>query len=165
MTRWAILGSELYSIQPIRSKDLFENNGHLGQIYKGQMFKDKKTLKGALGMHPLKLRVGKLRNVTYWHVTFVDNVHTYGDSGNYNVDFHRVSCHVIGELFSRSFADPGCNLHPKDIICDMRDKHNINLSYNKAYKSKDHALHSIFSDPWESFNMLPVYFHMLVRVI
>ncbi|KAK3218603.1 hypothetical protein Dsin_012573 [Dipteronia sinensis] len=45
----------------------------------------------------------------------------------------------------------------------MRDKHGINLSYNKAYGSKDRALHSIFDDPWESFNMLHVYFYMLLK--
>ncbi|KAK3205204.1 hypothetical protein Dsin_019250 [Dipteronia sinensis] len=121
--------------------DLFEDNGHLGQ-----MFKDKKTLKEDLGMHALTqrfeynvrrsnhtrfvatckkrdcqwvFRAGKSRNGTYWHVMSVDNKHTYGDNGNYNVDFHRVSCHVIGELFSRIFADTGRNLRPKDIICDI----------------------------------------------
>ncbi|KAK3225688.1 hypothetical protein Dsin_005550 [Dipteronia sinensis] len=183
-TLWTIPGSELYSIQPIRSKDLFEDNGHLGQIYKGQMFKDKKTLKGALGMHALTqrfeykvrrsnhtrsvatckkrdcqwvFRAGKSRNGTDWHVTSIDNEHTC------RVSCHRVSCHVIGELFSRKFADPGRNIRPTDIICDVRDKHCINLSYNKAYRSKDSTLHSVFGDPWESFNMLPAYFHMLVK--
>ncbi|KAK3228641.1 hypothetical protein Dsin_000522 [Dipteronia sinensis] len=65
-----------------------------------------------------------------------------------------------GELFSRSFSDLERNLRPKDIICDMREKHGINLSYNKAYRSKDRALHSVFGDPWELFNMLPAYFHI-----
>ena len=45
-TRWTIPGSELYSIQPIRSKELFQDNGDFSEIYKGQIFKDKKTLKG-----------------------------------------------------------------------------------------------------------------------
>ncbi|KAK3222662.1 hypothetical protein Dsin_009687, partial [Dipteronia sinensis] len=172
------------------SKDLFEDNGLLGQIYKGQIFKDKKTLKRALGMHALAQRfeykvrrsnhtlfvatckkrdcqwvfkAGKLRNGTYWHVTSVDNEHTCADNGNYNVDFHHVRSHVIGKLFLRSFPDLGRNLRPKDIICDMRDKHFINLSYNKAYRSKDRDLPSVFGDPWESFNILPTYFHMLVK--
>ena len=58
--------------------------------------------------------------------------HTYGDNGNYNIDFHHVSSHIIGELFSRNSADPGCNICHKDIISDLRDKHIINLFYNKA---------------------------------
>ena len=43
VTRWTIQGSELYSIQPIRSNDLFEHNGDLGPIYKRQKFMDKKS--------------------------------------------------------------------------------------------------------------------------
>ncbi|KAK3218450.1 hypothetical protein Dsin_012420 [Dipteronia sinensis] len=45
----------------------------------------------------------------------------------------------------------------------MRDKHGINLSYNKAYRSKDNTLHIVFGDQWESFKMLPAYFHMLEK--
>ena len=43
------------------------------------------------------------------------------------------------------------------------DKHGINLTYNKAYRSKHCALESVFGDPWESFKMLPVYFQMLEK--
>ncbi|KAK3221312.1 hypothetical protein Dsin_008337 [Dipteronia sinensis] len=150
---------ELYSIQPVRSKRLFEENGNVGPIYKGRMFRDKKTLKGALGMNALTqrfeykvrrsnhtrfvtickkrdrqwvFRAWKSRNGTYWNVMFFDSEHTCCDNGNYNVDFHRVSSHVIGQMFSRKFVDPGRNIYPKDIMADIRDKHGINLSYNKA---------------------------------
>ncbi|KAK2653086.1 hypothetical protein Ddye_012942 [Dipteronia dyeriana] len=46
-------------------------------------------------------------------------------------------------------------------MTNMRDKHGINLSYNKTYISKDHILHNVFGDLWESFKMFPAYFHML----
>ncbi|KAK3204537.1 hypothetical protein Dsin_018583, partial [Dipteronia sinensis] len=108
-------------------------------------------------------RTGKSRNWTYWNVKSIDSEHTCGDNGNYNVDFHRVSSHVIGQPFARKFVDPGCNIRPKDIMTDMKDKHGINLTYNKAYRSKDRALHSVFGDPWESFKTLPVYFHKLEK--
>ncbi|KAK2652859.1 hypothetical protein Ddye_012715 [Dipteronia dyeriana] len=35
------------------------------------------------------------------------------------------------------------------------------MSYNRAYKFKDGTLQNVFGDPWESFKMLPTYFHML----
>ncbi|KAK3225663.1 hypothetical protein Dsin_005525 [Dipteronia sinensis] len=135
------------------------------------MFKDKKTLKEALGFNALQkrfdyrvrrsnhtrfvtickkrdcqwvFRAGKSRNGTYWNVKSIDFEHTCGDNGNYNVDFHRVSSHVIGQLFARKFVDPGRNIRPKDIMTDMKDKHGINLTYNKAYRSKDRALHCVF---------------------
>ena len=88
----------------------------------------------------------------------VGSEHTCGDNGNYNVDFHRVSSYVIGQLFAKQLADPGRNLRPKDIMTNMKDKHGINLTYNKAYRSKDRTLESVFGDPWESFKMLPAYF-------
>ncbi|KAK3222187.1 hypothetical protein Dsin_009212 [Dipteronia sinensis] len=187
-SRWTIPGSGLYSIQPIRSKDLFENQGDQGQLYKGQILKDKQTLRGVIGLYALEkgfeykvrrsshtryattcrkkgcewvITAGKLKNGTYWHVKSFVKEHTCDDSGNYNIDFKRVSSYVIGELFARKFADPGCTLRPKDIISEFRDKHDINLSYNKAYRSKTCALHKAFGDPWESFKMLPSFFYML----
>ncbi|KAK3198435.1 hypothetical protein Dsin_021850 [Dipteronia sinensis] len=173
-TRWTIPRSELYSIQPIRSKELFQDNGDFSEIYNGQMFKDKKTLKGALGFNALQkrfdyrvrrsnhtqfivickkrdcqwvFRAGKSRNGAYWNVKSIDCEHTCGDNGNYNVDFHGVSSHVIGQLFARKFIDPRRNICPKDIMTDVKDKHGINLTYNKAYRSKDRTLHSVFGDP------------------
>ena len=189
-TRWTIPGSELYSIQPIRAKELFEDNGDFSEIFEGQMFKDKKTMKGALGFNSFQkrfhyrvrrsnhtrfvaickkrdcewvFRAGKSRKGTYWNVKSVGSEHTCGDNGNYNADFHRVSSHVIGQLYAKQVADPGRIIRPKDIMSDMRDKHGINLTYNKAYRSKDRALESVFGDPWESFKMLPAYFHMLEK--
>ncbi|KAK3206797.1 hypothetical protein Dsin_020843 [Dipteronia sinensis] len=113
-SRWTIPGSRLYSIQPIRSKDLFEDQGDQGQLYKGQIFKDKQTLRGVVGLYALEERfeykvrrsshtrfattcrkkgcewvitAGKLKNGTYWHVKSFVKEHTCGDSGIYNIDF------------------------------------------------------------------------------
>ncbi|KAK2633876.1 hypothetical protein Ddye_028668 [Dipteronia dyeriana] len=131
------------------------------------MFRDKKTLKGALEMnalaHRFDYKAWKLRNETYWNVTSVDSKYTYGDNRNYNVDFHHVSAQIIGQLFSKKFIDLGCHIRPKDLMTDMRDNHCIKLSYDKAYRSKDCTFHNVFSDPSESFKMLPTYFHMLEK--
>ncbi|KAK3198343.1 hypothetical protein Dsin_021758 [Dipteronia sinensis] len=43
----------------------------------------------------------------------------------------------------------------------MREQHGIHLSYNKAYRSNEHALNQVFGDPWESFQRLPAYFYVL----
>ena len=187
-SRWTIPGSELYSIQPIRPKDFFEDQDHQGPLYKGQIFKDKQTLQDTLGNYAFEERFGykvsrsnhtrfhatcrkgdcewviraaKLKNGTYWHVKSFVKDHTCGDCGNYNIDFTRVSARVIGEMYARKYADPGRSIRPKDIISDFRDEHGINLSYNKAYRSKTCALHKAFGDPWESFKMLPAFFYML----
>ncbi|KAK2661646.1 hypothetical protein Ddye_000220 [Dipteronia dyeriana] len=77
------------------------------------------------------------------------------------MQFSRVSSFVIGELFARKMSDPGCTIHPKDIITEVREQHDINLKYNKAYRSKNHALNTAFGDPWESFKRLPKFSYML----
>ncbi|KAK2661882.1 hypothetical protein Ddye_000456, partial [Dipteronia dyeriana] len=101
------------------------------------------------------ITVRKLKNGTYWHVKSFVKEHTCGDSVNYNVDFKRVSSYVIGELFARKVDDPRCINRPKDIVFEMKDLHSITLSYNKAYRSYDRALHKAFGDSWELFKMLP----------
>ncbi|KAK2652565.1 hypothetical protein Ddye_012421 [Dipteronia dyeriana] len=175
-SRWTIPRSELYSIQPIRSKVLFEDKGDQGPmtpIYKGQLFMDKQTLKEVVSSYVLEERfkykvrrsnhtrfaitcrkngcewvvtAGKLKNETYWHVKSFVKEHTCGDSGNCNIDFRRVSSYVIEELYVRKFSDPGCNLRPKDIMSEFRDERSIKLSYNKAYRSKTCVLHKTFGD-------------------
>ncbi|KAK2652912.1 hypothetical protein Ddye_012768 [Dipteronia dyeriana] len=47
---WIISGSELYSIPSVRSKRLFEDIGNVGLIYKGQMYREMKTLKGTVAI-------------------------------------------------------------------------------------------------------------------
>ncbi|KAK3221337.1 hypothetical protein Dsin_008362 [Dipteronia sinensis] len=66
-----------------------------------------------------------------------------------------------GDLLASKFGCPGHRIRPKDIVSDMREQHGIHLSYNKAYRSKEHALNQVFGDPWESFQRLPVYFYVL----
>ncbi|KAK2658749.1 hypothetical protein Ddye_005282 [Dipteronia dyeriana] len=62
-----------------------------------------------------------------------------------------------------------CGGHWKDnqfiglnsFACCIMNKHDINLKYNKAYRSKNHTLNTAFGDPWESFKRLPEFFYML----
>ncbi|KAK2649618.1 hypothetical protein Ddye_017107 [Dipteronia dyeriana] len=105
--------------------------------------------------------MGKLKNGVYWHVKFFVKEHRCCDSGNYNIDFKRVSSYVIGELFARKVIDPKHIIRPKDIVFEMKDLHGITLSYNKVYRSKDRALHKACGDPSESFKMLSIFFYML----
>ncbi|KAK3212265.1 hypothetical protein Dsin_016971 [Dipteronia sinensis] len=116
-TRWTVSGSELYSIKAVRSVDVFEKLVDQGLLYKGQMFKDKPTLKRAVGSYAFAER-----------------------NDNYNIEFKRVSACVIGDLFASKFGDPGRIICPKDIVSEIREQHGIHLSYNKAYRSKEHAL-------------------------
>ncbi|KAK2655393.1 hypothetical protein Ddye_008445 [Dipteronia dyeriana] len=107
------------------------------------------------------LRAWKSNMGTYWHVTAFVNEHTCERNDNYNVEFKRVSAAVIGDLFASKYCDPDRIIHPKDIVFEMREQHGIHLSYNKAYRLKQHALNQVFGDLWESFKRLPSYFYAL----
>ncbi|KAK3211357.1 hypothetical protein Dsin_016063 [Dipteronia sinensis] len=122
-TRWTVSRSELYSIKVVRSVDMFEKSSDQGPIYKGQMFKDKPTLKRAV-----------------WSYAFAER------NDNYNIEFKCVSACVIGDLFASKFGNPGLCIRPKDIVSEMKEQHGIHLSYNKAYRSKEHALNQVFGD-------------------
>ena len=75
------------------------------------------------------------------------NEHTCDRNDNYNVEFKRVSATVIGDLCASKYHDPGRIIRLKDIVFEMREQHGIHLSYNKAYRSKEHALSQVFGDP------------------
>ncbi|KAK3198257.1 hypothetical protein Dsin_021672 [Dipteronia sinensis] len=165
-TQWTVSGSELYSIKAVRSVDVFEKPADQGPLYKGHMFKDKPTLKRVVGSYAFAerfeyrvsrssntrfttectqrscgwvLRAWKSNRGTYWHLKSFVNEHTCDINDNYNIEFKRVSACVIGDLFASKFGDPGRIIRPKDIVSEMREQHGIHLSYNKAYRSKEHA--------------------------
>ncbi|KAK3230158.1 hypothetical protein Dsin_002039 [Dipteronia sinensis] len=187
-TRWTVSRSELYSIKAVRSVDVFEKSSDQGPIYKGQMFKDKPTLKRAVGSYAFAerfeyrvsrsfntrftaectqkscgwvLQAWKSNRGTYRHVKSFVNEHTCDLNDNCNIEFKRVSAYVIGNLFASKFGDPGHRICPKDIVFKMREQHGIHLSYNKDYRSKEHALNQVFGNPWEYFQRLPAHFYVL----
>ncbi|KAK2652885.1 hypothetical protein Ddye_012741, partial [Dipteronia dyeriana] len=91
----------------------------------------------------------KSNKVTYWHVKAFVNEHTCERNNNYNVELKLVSAAMIGDLFASKYLNPRPIIHHKDIIFEMREQHDIHLSYNKAYRLKEHALNQVFGGPWE----------------
>ncbi|KAK2655417.1 hypothetical protein Ddye_008469 [Dipteronia dyeriana] len=77
------------------------------------------------------------------------------------IEFKHVSVAVIRDLFASKYRDPRHITCPKDIVSKMREQHGIHLSYNKAYRSNEHALNQLFGGPWESFQRLSSYFYVL----
>ncbi|KAK2659470.1 hypothetical protein Ddye_006003 [Dipteronia dyeriana] len=51
ITHWIVSGSELYSVKAFRLVNVFEKSVDQGSLYKGQMFKNKITMKGVLGLY------------------------------------------------------------------------------------------------------------------
>ncbi|KAK2662097.1 hypothetical protein Ddye_000671 [Dipteronia dyeriana] len=109
------------------------------------------------------LRAWKSNRRTYWHVKTFVNEHTCERNDNYNIEFKRVSATVIGDLFASKYRNPGCIIYPKDIVSKMMEQHGIHLSYNKAYKLKEHTLNRVFGDMLP--NLLPLYIYLLWLIL
>ncbi|KAK3183209.1 hypothetical protein Dsin_030495 [Dipteronia sinensis] len=90
-SRWTISGSKLYSIQPIQSKDLFEDQGDQERFeYKVRRSNHTRFATTCRKRDCERvITAGKLKYGTYWHVKSSVKEYTCGDSGNYNVDFKR----------------------------------------------------------------------------
>lgn len=63
----------------------------------------------------------------------------------------------------KKFERVGRSYTPKDIMDDVQTEYGLRISYNKAWKAKEHALQVERGSPKESFSLLPLYFHMLEK--
>ena len=95
-----------------------------------------------------------------WLVKRYDMLHTCQ-----NDIFHNSHCQanswVVGEIIKQKFVDAKRIYTPKDIISDMKNDYEINLSYQQTYWSKEKALKSILGDSGESYNLFSKYSHVL----
>ena len=74
------------------------------------------------------------------------------------------TCQMIFSIIvivKQKFVDAKRIYTPKDIISDMKNDYEINLSYQQTYWSKEKALKSILGDSGESYNLFSKYSHVL----
>ena len=65
---------------------------------------------------------------------------------------HQATTKLIGELVKHKFTDMArTNIRPHNIINEMRKKYGVNMSYKKAWRSKDE----------ETYALLPSFAYML----
>ena len=50
---------------------------------------------------------------------------------------------------------------PREIIFDLNRQHEIKISYKKAWRAREFALESIKGYPEKSYNLLPLWCHMM----
>lgn len=76
-------------------------------------------------------------------------------------DNRQATSWVIGECIKSKFQDHHHDHLPKKIIEDMQTNYGINMSYHKAWRSREKALMSVRGTPEESYTKLPSYLYML----
>ena len=75
-------------------------------------------------------------------------------------DNRHASSWLVGESMRQTYK-VGHQYRPKDIITDIRNKYDVQISYDKAWRVREFALNSIMGSPEESYGALPCYCYML----
>ncbi|XP_074373640.1 uncharacterized protein LOC141713989 [Apium graveolens] len=73
----------------------------------------------------------------------------------------QASTTIIADTIKQKFTNIKTSYTVADIIRDMKHDHNINVTYNKAWRSKEKALEIVRGNATESFSDLYTYFYML----
>ena len=71
-----------------------------------------------------------------------------------NRDHRQAKSWVVRELIKSKFKGIGRLYKPRDIIEDMGQEYDINMSYEKAHRAKENAYERVQGSPEESYNLL-----------
>lgn len=80
-----------------------------------------------------------------------------------HLDHRQAATKLLEKTIMKKFERVGQSYTPNDIIDDVQTEYGLRISYNKAWKAKEHALQMERGSPKESFSLLPLYFHMLEK--
>ncbi|GJV08502.1 hypothetical protein Tco_1346158 [Tanacetum coccineum] len=92
----------------------------------------------------------------------MNDVHTCPKTQTYP-NHRNANKKVIDHLLTPKLQDNKRVLKRKDIQQDILSEYKINISYQQAWRGKDHGLQQIRGSPCESFEMLPYYCYKLER--
>ncbi|XP_062078696.1 uncharacterized protein LOC133783165 [Humulus lupulus] len=158
-----------------------------GEIHLGKFFRDKELLKKVAGLFAMKkgfdfivkksgtdvwyitckdpdcgwrLRGKKKQLSNMFEVTAFENVHTCSLDVR-KKDNRQASPLVVAELIKDKFSVNGSDYLASKIREDMKNSFGIEMSYEKAWRCREKALHIVRGTPEASYSKLPGYLHML----
>ncbi|XP_038701913.1 uncharacterized protein LOC119998649 [Tripterygium wilfordii] len=153
----------------------------------GEIFPDKKSLFKKLCMHALHLHFEfkvakstktlfvvrcKVSECKWWlRATRVDDtcffvIKLYRDEhlSSSCFEFHearQATGWVVGECIKSKYEGVSCIYKPNDIVKDFQRVHGVSITYGKAWRARESALHSLHGTPEQSFAELPSFFAQL----
>ena len=75
---------------------------------------------------------------------------------------HRqASSRILGEVIKDKYDGIARVYKPREIKHDIKLNYGVEISYDKAWRAREHALNSIRGTAEQSFSQLPSYFAML----
>ena len=177
------VGGSQYS--NIESDDNDCDGFHVGQVYD-----DKKALKQKVYLHAVtsnyQIKVVRSSTTRYEVRCFHDNCKWYLRANKIphseklfivrkheheheclkysqigNGTHKQATSRVLGDTIKDKYNGIARVYKPKEIRFDMKLKYGVDISYDKTWRAREHALNSIRGTAEESFSRLPSYFSML----
>ncbi|XP_052209194.1 uncharacterized protein LOC127812712 [Diospyros lotus] len=107
-----------------------------------------------------QLRAALLGTSFGWTVRKYVNTHSCSSS-IMRRDHCQAKSRIIGSYIKTNFKNVKCIYKPKNIVNDIHKDFGVNISYDKAWKSREQALDMIRGGAEESFQLIPSYLYML----
>ncbi|XP_075099824.1 uncharacterized protein LOC142176365 [Nicotiana tabacum] len=106
------------------------------------------------------LRSSSLRKSNVFKVRRFNDVHTCPEMSRLFSQRHATSS-AIAKMICNKYTNPKIIYTPTDIMSDMKQQYGINMSYIKAYRTKEKALELLRGIPRESYRKLPGHLYMI----
>ncbi|KAK1398282.1 SWIM-type domain-containing protein [Heracleum sosnowskyi] len=169
------------------SKDDVINNRHNQELSALQIYKDKETLQIVLSLYAIRnnfqykvkkscknqylvecldkncnwlLRASRNGNTNQFVIRRMVDSHTCSLEIRFK-DKRQATTNVIADVIKHKFSNIKTKYSVTDIIRDMKHDHNVEVKYNKAWRSKEKALEIMRGNATESFVELYSYLYML----
>ncbi|XP_019233994.1 PREDICTED: uncharacterized protein LOC109214524 [Nicotiana attenuata] len=173
-------------IEILKGNCIVDNSQH-EEIAEGQLYWDKDTLISVMKHYAIRekcqfivdrssttryclicvdesckwsLRSSSLHKSNVFKVRRFNDVHTYPEMTRLFSQRHATSS-AIAKMICNKYANPKIIYTLADIMSDMKQQYEINMSYVKAYRTKEKALELLRGIPRESYRKLPGHLYMI----
>ncbi|XP_070047003.1 uncharacterized protein [Nicotiana tomentosiformis] len=106
------------------------------------------------------LKSSSLHKSNVFKVRRFNDVHTCPEMSRLFSQRH-ATLSAIAKMICNKYANPKTIYTPADIMSDMKQQYGINMSYIKAYRTKEKALELLRGIPRESYSKLPGHLYMI----
>ncbi|XP_030483701.2 uncharacterized protein LOC115700272 [Cannabis sativa] len=148
-----------------------------GELHVGKFFRDKEYLKMVVGLYAMKKGFDyfvRKSGTTIWYITCKDTdcgwrlrakKNVFSNMFNVTTFRGKDNCQasplIVAHLIKDKFATNGSDHLASNIRKDMQKDYMIQISYKKAWRCREKALHLVRGTPEGSYSKLPYYMHIL----
>lgn len=169
------------------SKEAIISNKYHKELSVSQIYKDKETLKMVISFHAInnnfqykvkkscpneyyvvcvdencewKLRASRKGNTTHFIIRTFKNNHTCALEMRFK-NQRQATTSVIADVIKHKFTNIKTRYTVADVIRDMKHDHNVEIKYNKAWRSKEKAKEIVRGNATSSYYELYAYLYIM----